>query len=213
MRKNLLLILLLSLSFSAFSQFKIGFQFSPILSSNRIDFTSDDYDLETDGTGLKMATGPFVDIQLTDNYYFNVGVFYASKRVGIEVRDKINNTPPTKEEYNLQYVQIPLSMKLYTNEVSLDKRIYFQFGAALEFNMEEKSAEASNVIVEDFRLFDTSLLAGLGMEYQIGTSTMVFGGISYHRGLVNTISESVDGLGGDLAMKNDYIALDLGIKF
>lgn len=212
MRKNLLLILLLSISFSAFSQFKIGFQFSPILSSNRIDFTSDDYDLETDGTGLKIATGPFVDIQLTDNYYVNVGVFYASKRVGIEQRDKVNTTtPPTKEEYDLEYVQIPLSMKLYTNEVSLDKRIYFQFGAALEFNVEEKLKD--NVIVEDFRLFDTSLLAGLGMEYQIGTSTMVFGGISYHRGLVNIISESVDGLGGDLAMKNDYIALDLGIKF
>uniref|UniRef100_UPI00404AD1F1 porin family protein n=1 Tax=Fulvivirga sp. TaxID=1931237 RepID=UPI00404AD1F1 len=212
MRKNLLLILLLSLSFSAFSQYKIGFQFSPILSSNRIDFTSDDYDLETDGTGLKISTGPFVDIQLTDNYYVNVGVFYASKRVGIEARDKVNTgTPPTKEEYDLQYVQIPVSMKLYTNEVSLDKRIYFQFGAALEFNVEEKLKD--NVIVEDFRLFDTSLLAGLGMEYQIGTSTMVFGGISYHRGLVNIISESVDGLGGDLAMKNDYIALDLGIKF
>jgi len=213
MRKNLLLILLLSLSFSAFSQFKIGFQFSPILSSNRIDFTSDNVDLETDGTGLKLATGPFVDIQLTDNYYFNVGVFYASKRVGIEVRDKANAVPPSKEEYDLQYVQIPVSMKLYTNEVSLDKRIYFQFGAALEFNVKEKPADASNVIVENFRLFDTSLLAGLGMEYQIGTTTMLFGGLSYHRGLVNVVSESVDGLGGDLAMKNDYISLDLGIKF
>lgn len=210
MRKNLLLILFLSLSFSAFSQFKIGFQFSPILSSNRIDFTSDDLDLETDGTGLKVAMGPFADIQLTDNYYVNVGLFYASKRVGIEQRYK-DGTPPNKEEYNLQYVQLPVSMKLYTNEVSLDKRIYFQFGAAFEFNVEEKKKD--NVIVEDFRLFDTSLLAGLGMEYQIGTSTMLFGGISYHRGLVNIISDAVDGLGGDLTMKNDYIALDLGIKF
>ncbi len=212
MRKNILLVLLITLSTSAFSQFKLGFQFSPLLSANRVQLDSDSLDLDSDGTGLRFAFGPIVDIQLTDNYYVSSGILFASKRVGFEGTNRTTGTSGT-EEYNLQYIQIPISMKLFTNEVSLDKRLYFQFGGNIELNIQEEADSRDNVLVEDFRFFDFSLLAGLGMEYRLGTSTIVFGGISYHRGLVNAVSDQGDGLDDDIILKNDYIGLNFGIKF
>jgi hypothetical protein len=210
MRKNLILIVFVSLSTSAFSQFKLGFQFSPILSTNRVDLKSTTTNLDSDGTALRLAVGPIVDVQLTENYYFSSGILFCSKRAGFESR--VGANPPIKEDYNLQYVQVPISMKLFTNEVALDKKIYFQVGGAFEFNVKEEANNDNNVLIEDFRLFDASLLAGLGLEYKIGTSTLLFGGFSYHRGLVNAVSKHID-VGGDIKLKNDYIAIDFGVKF
>jgi hypothetical protein len=212
MRKNIFIILFLTVTTTAFSQFKIGFQLSPILSTNRVDIKSAEFDVDSDGTALKMAFGPFADFRLTDNYYVNTGIFFASKRAGLEQTNKITGNI-TKEEYSLQYIQLPITMKLYTNEVSLDKKFYFQFGGAFEFNVKEEPDDVNYTLVNDFRLFDFSVLAGLGLEFQIGTSTILFGGLSYHRGLINAVSEQADGLGGDLTLKNDYISLDFGIKF
>lgn len=212
MRKNVLLFVLILLSSSAFSQFKLGFQLAPTLSANRVSEESDLSDIDSDGTGLRVALGPIADFQITDNYYISTGILFASKRAGFEISDPLS-TSTIKEEYKLQYIQIPATMKLFTNEVGLDKRLYFQFGGTFEFNiLEEKEAER-NVLVEDFRLFDISLLVGLGMEYQLGTSTVAFAGISYHRGMVNAISEQNPAIDGDLSLKNDCIALNFGIKF
>ncbi len=212
MRKNILLVLLVMLSTSAFSQFKLGFQFSPLLSANRVQYNSDAIDLDSDGTGFRVAFGPIVDIQLTDNYYVSSGILFASKRAGFEAIDRTTGTSRT-EEYSLQYVQIPATMKLFTNEVSLDKRLYFQFGGNIELNIQEEADSRDNVLVDNFRFFDFSLLAGLGMEYRLGTSTIAFGGISYHRGLVNAVSDQGEGLDDDIILKNDYIGLNFGIKF
>lgn len=212
MRINIFLILFVCISVSGYSQFKLGFQFSPSLSANRVKIESNDYNIESDGTALKLAFGPIIDVPLTDNYYVSTGLLFCSKRAGFEGRETVGG-PSTKEEYNLQYVQIPATMKLFTNEVSLDKRIYFQFGGLFEVNIKEEADKQEYVLVEDFRFFDLTVLAGLGMEYQLGTSTIIFGGLSYHRGLVNAVSVQVAGLGGDLTLKNDYFSLDLGIKF
>ena len=213
MRINIFLILFLCTSLTAFSQFKIGFQFSPSLSANRVKLESQDYNIKSDGTALKMAFGPIVDIPITDNYYVSSGLLYCSKRAGFEISDLNNVGPSVKEEYSLQYIQLPATMKLFTNEVSLDKKLYFQFGGLFEFNIKEEADKQEYVLVDDFRFFDLTILAGMGMEYQLGTSTIVFGGLSYHRGLINAISDDIGGLGGDLSLKNDYFSLDLGIKF
>lgn len=211
MRRNTLVILLLVLTSSSYAQYKIGFQFSPILSANRVDFENNNFNIDSDGTALKVALGPIVDIQLTDNYYVSTGLLFASKRAGFEASDRVGGAP-FKEEYNLQYLQIPATLKLFTNEVSLDKRLFFQFGGTIEVNIKDEAESATQVLVEDFQFFDFSLLAGLGMEYQLGTSTIAFASLSYHRGLVNAVSAHNDMI-GKVILKNDYIGLNFGVKF
>lgn len=212
MRKNLFLVFFLIMSITSFSQVKLGFQFTPTLSTNRISNDSDTLSLETDGTGLRFAIGPIVDIGFTDNYFVSTGLLLVSKRAGLEANLANDNNPSFTEEYQLQYLQIPLSLKLLTNEVAIDKRIYFQFGTTLEFAVKDEPEEKENFIVEDFKLFDSSLLLGIGLEYKIGVNTILFGGFSYHRGLLNSISDQVQ-LDDDITFKNDYVGIDFGIKF
>ena len=212
MRKNLFLVALILLSFVGQAQVKLGFQFSPTLSTNRISADSDTLNLETDGTGLRFAVGPIVDIGFTENYFVSTGIFLVSKRAGIEADLRNDNEPSFTEEYKLQYIQVPLSLKLLTNEVALDKKIYFQFGTTLEFAVQDEPDQRENFIVEDFKLFDSSLLLGVGLEYKMGVSTILYGGFSYHRGLLNAVSEQVR-LDDDIVFKNDYVGLDFGIKF
>ncbi|MEM8567830.1 MAG: porin family protein [Bacteroidota bacterium] len=213
MSKYILIICLSFLSiFSANGQFKLGIQFSPTLSTNRIEANSDSLNLDTDGTGLRMAFGPIIDYQIKDNYYFSSGLLFVSKRVGIESTRVDRSGLPNRETYSLQYLQIPVSLKLFTNEVSIDKKFYVQLGTTLEFAIDEKSKEDENFLIEDFALFDSSLLLGFGLEYRLGVNTTLFGGFSYHRGLANVVSEQV-ALDTDITMKNDYLGLDLGIKF
>ncbi|MEM1408262.1 MAG: porin family protein [Bacteroidota bacterium] len=197
---------------SANAQFKLGIQFSPTLSTNRIEANSDSLNLDTDGTGLRMALGPIIDYQIKDNYYFSSGLLFVSKRVGVEATRVDGSGLPNRETYSLQYLQVPISLKLFTNEVSIDKKFYFQMGTTMEFAIDEKSTEDENFLIEDFALFDASLLLGFGLEYRLGVNTTVFGGFSYHRGLFNVVSDQV-ALDTDLRFKNDYLGLDMGIKF
>ena len=213
-RKYLLLVCLsLALADVVHAQFKLGFQFSPTLSTNRINADSDSLTLNTDGAGLRVAFGPIIDVPIQENYFFSSGLLFVSKRAGIEaIREGNNPGIPTRETYGLQYLQVPLSLKLLTNEVALDKKIYFQFGTTLEFNIQEEPNENDHFLLEDFRLFDSSLLAAVGVEYEIGLNTTLFGGFSYHRGLINAVSGSADVI-DDIRYRNDYLGLDIGVKF
>lgn len=210
MRKNLLLVvLLISSSSIGYAQFQLGFKFSPTISTNRIDSDSETRSFSSDGAGVKFNVGLLADYQLTDNYFFSTGIFLASKQSAFKVSDALGTRT---EEYALQYVQIPVTLKLFTNEIALDKRIYFQVGGTMDVNVKEKPKKDSYTYIEDFRLFDSSLIIGVGLEYKVGVSTIVFGGFTYSRGLLNTIDKHLNP-DDDLIFKNDYVGLDLGVKF
>ncbi|MTI20062.1 PorT family protein [Fulvivirga sp. RKSG066] len=211
LRKILLLVTLALLVTPAFSQFTIGLKFSPTLSTNRVEAKSDTASIGTNGNGLRLAIGPIADIQIRENYFLSTGLLFVSKRAGVEATG-MPNRADIEEEYGLQYLQVPVTMKLFTNEVALDKKIYFQVGATLDFNINEEPKKQEYFLVEDFFIFDSSLLIGMGMEYKVGVNTVVFGGFTYQRGLVNQINDHAP-LDGDINLKNDYISLDLGVKF
>ncbi|MGB3588779.1 MAG: outer membrane beta-barrel protein [Tunicatimonas sp.] len=203
-------ILLLFFSFSYISaqaQVKIGAQLSPTLSFNRFN---DDEALEefgNSGIGGRLIAGAIVDYMFQENYYLSSGIFFVPKRVGIErVADG------REEAYRLHYVQLPATAKLFTNEIALDVRLYFQAGFAIDIKILEDNLSDDPQFVSEFRNLDASLLLGTGAEYQLGYNTILFGGFSYRRGLGNVV-RSTDANVGDLVIKNDLFSLDMGIKF
>lgn len=212
MRKNILILTFSLVSIGVSAQLRLGFQLSPTLSTNRIEAESVMYTLETDGAGLRLALGPIIDYELSENYFLSTGILFTSKRASLEAIPVNPDLNTFTETYNLQYLQIPITMKLYTNEVALDKKIYFQFGTSMEFIISEKSDDSSNFFLENFRTFDSSLLAGIGLDYQLGTNTALFAGFSYHRGLINTVKEH-SSTASDISLKNDYLGLDVGVRF
>jgi len=203
-------ILLLFLSFSYIgsqAQVKIGAQLSPTLSFNRLD---DDDALEefgNSGVGGRLIAGAIVDYMFQENYYLSSGIFFIPKRVGIE-----SATDGREEAYRLHYIQLPATAKLFTNEIALDVRLYFQAGFALDIKILEDNLSDDPQFVSEFSPVDASLLLGTGAEYQLGYNTILFGGFSYRRGLGNVV-RSTDADVGDLVIKNDLFSLDMGIKF
>ena len=120
---------------------------------------------------------------------------------------------PIKEEYNVQYLQIPVSVKLFTNEVAPDLKVYFQVGTGLEIKVFDEAIEPEFTGVESFNPIDIPVILGSGIEYRAGLSTTIFGGISYQRGLVNTINQVNNPVLEDLAVRNTIVSFDIGVKF
>src|SRR5690606_40223679 len=123
MKKYLVILtILVSISYAE-AQTELGLKISPLLSVNRATDDEESLNVSADGVGFRMSLGPIVDIYLKENYYVSTGLFYTPKRAGIVVNDAGISY---KEEHKLQYLQLLALLKLYTNELALDKRLYFQ---------------------------------------------------------------------------------------
>jgi hypothetical protein len=61
---------------------------------------------------------------------------------------------------------------------------------------------------------DANIIGGAGVEYQLGQSTKLLAGISYHHGLIDFDRYFERNRGfSDVNIKNSVFALDLGLKF
>lgn len=222
--RKIIFTLCILLSTSIFSQVKFGLKFSPNVSLTSVHADSA---WKSNAAGMRFVGGVFADISLTDNAAFNIGLEYAPKRIGLKFND-------TTSSYNLQYVQIPVGLKFFTNEFADRFKIYFLLAPNLALKIAEKSSSGNQkyssgdysvdlVKYADekkksaFNFFDIGLNLGVGTEIRVGESTHLFGGFSYNRGLINAINLSLDGPNGKLykeaRINTGAINLDLGIKF
>jgi len=206
---NILFSLILFLSTTAFSQVKVGANILPGISVNRISSDSDTISFDNDGIGYRIALGILFDFETRKNYYFSTGIYWFPKRIGI----KAESPEGEKEQsFNLQYIQVPFNFKLLTDEFSIDKWFFFQFGIAFEMKVDESGKYTDEVYIEKFNFWDIVLDFGVGIEMKLGQNTAFFTGVTYYRGLLNTVKPQPF-LQNELTVKNDYWALNLGIKF
>lgn len=213
MKKLLLAGIFIFIFSLGYSQHRIGLKFSPNLSINRIDSDSENVAYSSNGVGGRFIFGPTFDYFLGENYYISTGLLYAPKRSAVS-GIRASNQQRVDEVYNLQYLQIPATLKLYTNELALDTRLYFQLGGLMEVKIQDKVSEADVILIRKFRPYDFSALFGTGVEYRIGVNTVVYGGLSYTRGLTNVATQLSGDQGFDkFTIKNDLLSLDLGIMF
>ena len=218
MKKSLLLFVSILIFGSAFSQVKLGLNFNPGLLLNRVEdpkVAGDSLEYGNKGAGFKFAAGPDVYIMFGDNAGITLGLWYAARRAGVTVNDKSNNTERV-DKYNLQYLQIPFTLRMYTNEISTDMKLYFLVGSTFDIKLDEKRksitpVESDPVIVK-FKAFDASILAGAGVEIQMGSETYLMAGLRYQRGLINNASKYDTGI-QEFKLNSNFISLDLGIKF
>ncbi|WP_375579538.1 outer membrane beta-barrel protein [Marivirga tractuosa] len=206
MKKLLFSTLLLFSVCIAEAQVRFGFKAAPTISFNRIDAETDNTDFNTDGVGLRFQLGPVFDIEFKENHYFSTGLIFTSKRSAFTA-DSIGTT--YSEDYSPQYLQVPITLKLLTEEIGLDKKIYFQFGGTVDF-MTNNEGDAEN-IVQSFRFVDLNSLLAIGLEYSFGINTKIFGGVVYQRGLLNVIKQNI--YEDNFKLRNDFVGLEVGIIF
>ncbi len=203
MKKFFFLLLLFSaLGISA--QTKLGLKLSPVITSNRV--TNEAQNVDNDGSKLKLSIGLVVDKPLTESYFLSSGLIYVPKRAAFRI------TADSTEEYTLQYLQIPATVKMFTNEIAPDIKVYFQVGGALELKVFDEPTEPDFDDIVKFNPIDFSVILGSGVEYRAGINTIIFGGISYQRGLANVVNETIAGA-EDLQIRNTIVSIDLGVKF
>jgi len=214
----LFVFLLCAVVSQAQSDYILGIKVAPVISSYRIQNTNDDYDIDNASSALKLSFGLVVDKKLTENYVLSTGLIYIPK--GVELSTELLNTDPQAglatfndpDEYKLQYLQIPVTIKLFTNEFIPDGRIAFQLGMAPEIKVYEEALEPDNALVQKFQPFNLPVVLGAGVEYRVGINTILFGGVSYQRGLNNILKDTQ--LGSDeLELRSTVVSIDAGIKF
>ena len=236
MKKLLLSLgLALGISTAAQAQVEIGLKISPNIGSNR--FTdSKTVKLTNDGSRPHIGGGLVVAFFFGENYAFNTGLELVSKGGSIKSNQTVTmddgtgtggtltTVVPGLLKLGAQYVQVPIGIKLFTNEIAPDTRLFFLLGveggvlAGARADGSKTFKKAFHKIAQDDKVtkhintFEAGVQAGAGAELLMGKSTKVFGGISYHRGLTNIADKTLYD-DKDVAIQNNLFALDIGLKF
>jgi hypothetical protein len=228
MKKALLTIAALALAPAAFAQVEIGLKVSPSISYLRTDSPSGTA-FSSESSKFSFGGGIFMDYFFGENYAFNTGLFLTGKGGTISYNDMVvgavgTNQVRVQQKIAMQYLELPLTVKLFTNEVAPDTRIYFQVGGSIavpvqvridgeKYYTDIRTRETSSAGSHVFDI-DANLIGGFGAEYQLGQSTKFLAGLSYHHGLIDTDRYFENTRKFDsVNIKNSVFSLDLGLKF
>ena len=176
--------------------------------------------IDPDGSLFHMQAGIQMDYFFQENYAFVLGfginnmggrLIYGEGTEYIQNDEPINILPGQKVKMNLQYLDIPLGLKLKTEELGY-ATIFLQVGFnpmfRLSSHISSKDGEFDKEHMEDStNLFNLGYHVGAGIEYRLGGNTAVIAGIRWTDGLTN-ISEN-DGA----TLTTNAISLHLGILF
>ena len=198
-------------SFTAFGQLKIGIKFSPGVTPTRAVSNTDTLTVSNSGSGLRYLAGLVVDYQFRDNYQFRTGVNFLTRKMAYSA---LGDTPGVtyNDEFVAQHIQIPITLKLNTDEIALDKSIYFQLGTSLDFKVQDDVGSQTDPLVTKMGFFDSSLIIASGLDMKLGTKTQAFGGLVFQRGFLNQARETVR-LSEKFTMNSLFIGVEFGIIF
>jgi hypothetical protein len=227
MKKISLLFLSSFLAAASFAQVTIGLRASPVICIDRVKDlnATDGYQFSNNGSALRFAVGPNFDFKISDNYAFSTGAWYLSRRSGLQITDQrplgfgVNSSA---DVVSLQSVQIPVTFKVYTNEIATNMKLYFQLGALATINFYEKYKTQSPGLIGDYQkkynALDVSAYMAAGVNYKIGESNSIFVGIYYSRGLTNVLSSRTSNVTGERFNKSakynmDLCGLEVGVNF
>lgn len=175
------------------------------------------------GSGLStgFSYGLMSDFEFAENYSFATGLTITT----INGKGTILNYMPyhtvsgsaNAAEYDvkfkMQYIEIPLSIKLKTDENN-DMKWYGQFGLTTNFRIGAKQdvKTGNTTLAEDVKATDQTkflragMIIGGGVEYRLSGKTSLMTGLTYNNGLTNMAKNNQ-------TIKNHYVGLNIGVFF
>lgn len=239
-----LLVLFATLSMEATAQYndlRFGMELSPSFSW----LTTDDNQINRSGTNLGLKLRMLGEIQFQENYALATGIgfhFNAGGQLQHDLGGRfwpnsdlgpgLDSLPSgTNLRYNLQYVEIPVGLKMRTREFGYF-RYYLQPALTIGFNTQARGditgrgvgsdAEKLN-ISQDVRFFNLAWGIGAGVEYSISESTALVGGVAFQLGFSDMNRDDgqyVDDRVSppelkdeDSKTKNNALTITLGVMF
>lgn len=219
----------LLLNFSnAQADLRLGFQVSPTFSW----MTTDNVDINNNGTNLGLKLGARGEVFFRENYAFLIGLGFGFNSGGqlrytqfsdTWQRSDIPNgviTPfpaNTDLRYRIQYVEIPFGLKFRTNEIGY-LRYYAELPViTLGFKSQARGQiQYSNInedkidIKKEVTPLSLSWGVGGGVEYSVSEGTSLVGGVSFQRGFTD-VTKNYDNV--DEKATISAIVLHLGVMF
>jgi len=219
MKKYLIIFTLSIASLSVFSQ---NARFTVFVDPKLSWMTPDKKDVTSDGSKLGVNIGLAIDNFFGPNYAFTTGIsidntggflkFNEIDGKSIETNSGIDTIPLGNTlEYKLQYISIPLGLKLKTNEIG-----YFTFithlgvntGINIKATGEVENYELENTNISDeVKLFNLAYFIGAGAEYSIGGNTAIVLGLTYTNGFVDITKDT------DNKVTCSNVTIRIGILF
>jgi len=187
-------------------------------------FSDDNIAIKTKGAHLGVKYGLTFDHFFDRNYAFTSGIYltrlggYLSfgDTVAIE-GDYDSFLVPTGNSihYAVQYINVPLGLKLKTTKIGY-KTFFIDMGMNALFRLSSKiSTDNPNISKlpanKEINLFNLAYYAGGGLEYSLGGNTSLLGGLYY----TNTLLDLSTDLSGKPAGKTfaRILSIKLGIIF
>jgi hypothetical protein len=218
MKKIYLFTLLTFATLISQAQVEFGFQFSPTLSTTRVQANTEAFDFDNYKSGIRFNTGIVTDFFLKDNVAFSTGLFYSVKRTGVSSTDTIAGAKTTNSMTNTQYLNLPIGLKLYTQEWIPNMRFFINVGGLADFKVSKDKVQLDGKEVVNpktySKFFDSSIQIGLGTDVKVGNNK-VFGQIYYNRGLISMLTKEYSTTlnSKNLRVNSDQYGLMLGYKF
>ena len=225
MKKALLVFMLVCGVTAAWSQdsnFRFGVKVQPALAWFRVDAPGE-ANLESDGMPFGFGYGLITDFGFTERYAFSTGIEIAYRGGKMihsytETNAGITTSFTQRTKLSLQFVEIPLTLKLRTNEIGY-LTYFFQVGVAPGYAIRTKAdIEVNDVVVEEdadisdqINEFNLSMILSAGAEYSLGGSTSLLLGLTFNNGFLDLLddkdyNEKVKG-------NSNYLALMVGVMF
>ncbi len=176
--KRILTVLIVVLTLPAMGQdLKIGLSFAPTFNFNKLSVKDANNNYQTLGVakGMGWKGGVVADFPFATNYYLHSGLLIHQKSTTFEDIKRKNTT-----------IEIPVSVKLISNEISSGMSITGTFGGTIDLNVAAKTI-VNNIetdAADDLNKFGFSFVSGLGLTTDLGFGTLD-AGLSYHLGLVD----------------------------
>ncbi|GAB3268761.1 hypothetical protein GCM10027347_38390 [Larkinella harenae] len=204
---------------------EMSFRLAPSVTINTAEGFGSYAGFRDNGAAMRMSLGPSIDyFFFKDRYSFSSGLWYTIHRSGYRIPGQFGQPvwdPGAKVQqssYNLQYLQLPATVKMYANNLFPNARFYIQTGGLINIKLAEKAldptrnalyqfAEDSGKYSRQYSFGSLSLLLGTGIQYRLNRSQALLMGISYQRGLTDVARAR------DLISKNHVVSLELGLKF
>jgi len=183
-------------------------------------FKSDENHIQNDGSIFQVQYGLQMDRFFDENYAFTLGfgvnnlggnLYYSDSTRFISKDDTLSFVPGQTVKHQLQYLDFPLGLKLKTEELGY-ATLFLQIGFNPMVNISALATSTDEVydkenIKESIQIFNLGYHAGIGIEYRLGGSTALIGGIRWTSGLIDLSSQD------DANILTKSLSIHLGILF
>ncbi len=213
-----------------------------------VNFSSlkpDSRNIDKNGIQLGNSYGIMADYLFQPNYAFSTDFLISTINGSFKFKDSLNyvkdniNYPVLKAEYdyNLRFLQIPISFKFRTKEIGYIK-YYAQFGVApcflisskatinrnnangMPWNEDDRKDIKTNSDSEEFyepkefdddiRFFNLPIQIGGGIEYNISENTSIYSNLRYENGFSNILSNKK---GNETILLSKNVSFSVGVFF